>query len=185
MAHRNILDSSKTALVVVDVQEAFRSAIGDFALAASNISRAVRGFSILEIPVVVTEQYPKGLGRTAEEVMLALPENVEIFEKTSFSSFGSEEFAESLRSKGVEQIALCGFETHVCVSQTAHDLTENGYEVHLLADCVASRFDHDKRAGFEKMYAAGVVPSSVETVLFELMRDSKHPSFKAIQDLIK
>ena len=185
MPHRNLLDSSKTALVVVDVQEAFRSAIGDFALAASNISRAVRGFSVLEIPVLITEQYPKGLGRTAEEVLLALPEKGEIFEKTAFSAFGSDEFADSLRSKGVRQIALCGFEAHVCVSQTAHDLIENGYEVHLLTDCVASRFDHDKRAGVDKMFAAGVVPSSVETALFELMRDSKHPSFKALQDLIK
>jgi|SRR5829696_306077 len=185
MPHRNILNSAVTALVVVDVQEAFRSAIGDFALAASNISRAVSGFSILGIPVVITEQYPKGLGKTAEEVMLAVPENVEIFEKTAFSAFCSGEFVESLRSKGISQIALCGFEAHVCVNQTAHDLIENGYDVHLLTDGIASRFEHDKRAGVEKMFAAGVVPSSVEIALFELMRDSKHASFKEIQNLIK
>jgi nicotinamidase-related amidase len=185
MPHPNILDPAKTALVVVDVQEAIRSAIGDFALAASNVSRAVRCFSVLGVPVIVTEQYPQGLGRTAEEVSLMFPENVEVFEKTSFSAYGSGEFVNSLASHGVKQIVLCGFETHVCVSQTAHDLIENGYDVHLMTDCVASRFDPDKQAGLSKMFAAGVVPSSVEMALFELMRDSRHPSFKEIQGLIK
>ena len=185
MPHGNILDGSKTALVVVDVQEAFRHAIGDFALAASNVSRAVRAFSVLGIPVLVTEQYPKGLGHTAEEVALAFPGDVRVFEKTAFSALGSAELIESLETGGFRQIVLCGFETHVCVNQTAHDLIDGGYQVHLLTDCVASRFEHDKLAGVEKMLRDGVVPSSVEMALFEIMRDSKHPSFKEIQSLIK
>jgi len=183
MPHANILDASKTALVVVDVQEAFRSAIGDFALVASNISRAVRGFSIIGLPVFVTEQYPEGLGRTAEEVTLALPEDVKIFEKTAFSAYGS--IVESLGSQGINQVVLGGFEAHVCVIQTAHDLINNGFDVHLLTDCVASRFEPDSRAGIRKMFSAGVVPSSVEMALFEIMRDSRHASFKEIQNLIK
>ena len=185
MPHDNILDSAKAAIVVVDVQEAFRKAIGDFSLAASNISRAVRGCNLLGLPVIVTEQYPAGLGKTAEEVVLALPEDSLTFEKTAFSAFAADGFADALRSRNVTQVLLCGFEAHVCVNQTAHDLLDGGFQLHLLSDCVASRFESDKRAGIEKMRKAGVIASSVEMAFFELMKDSRHPHFKEIQALIK
>ncbi|MGI8813384.1 MAG: isochorismatase family protein [Pyrinomonadaceae bacterium] len=185
MSHDNILDASKTAVVVVDVQEAFRKAIGDFSLVASNISRAVRGCNLLGLRVFVTEQYPAGLGKTAEEVVLALSERSVTFEKTAFSAYQADGFAEELGSHGLSQVLLCGFETHVCVNQTAHDLLDSGLQVHLLLDCVASRFEYDRRAGIEKMSNSGVIASSVETAFFELMKDSRHPRFKDIQALIK
>lgn len=168
-------------LVIVDVQEAFRSAIPDFALIASRIALAARTFSILDVPILVTEQYPKGLGRTAEEIVLSLPDETEYIEKSTFSAFGSKVFAEKLKS----QVILCGIETHVCVMQTAIDLIEQGIEVHLLTDCVASRFEHDKQAGLARMSSSGVVSSSIEMALFELMKDSRHEKFKEIQSLIK
>ena len=185
MSHSKILDKNKTALVVVDIQEAFRNAIPDFAVTASRASMAVRGFQILGVPVIVTEQYPKGLGRTAEEILLVLPDGFEVFEKTAFSSCGADAFIEKLSAIGAEQIILCGLETHVCVNQTAHDLLDQGFQVHLLTDCVCSRFEHDKIAGIAKMQSSGVVPSSIEMALFELMRDAKHEQFKEIQSLIK
>lgn len=185
MSHPRILDKSKTALVVVDIQEAFRNAIPDFAVTASRASMAVRGFQILSVPVIVTEQYPKGLGRTTEEILFALPDEFEVFEKTAFSSCGADAFVEKLREIGAEQIVLCGLETHVCVNQTAHDLLDRGFQVHLLTDCVCSRFEHDKLAGLAKMQSSGVVPSSIEMALFEMMRDAKHEQFKKIQSLIK
>lgn len=185
MAHPKILDPAKTVLVVIDVQEAFRSAIPDFALVASRIAMAVRGFQILEVPILVTEQYPKGLGRTAEEILLSLPDNFEVIEKTAFSACGASDFVGKLKKLGSHQIVICGVETHVCVNQTAHDLLDAGFEVHLLTDCVASRFEHDKEAGLSKMYASGAEPSSFEMALFELMRDSTHEKFKEIQAIIK
>lgn len=185
MRHPKILDSEYTALLVVDAQEAFRHAIPDFSLIASRIAVAVRAFQILDLPIFVTEQYPKGLGRTAEEIMLNLPNEFEFIEKTAFSSNGAAGFADMLRSAGAKQIVLCGIETHVCVSQTAHDLLANGLDVHLLTDCVGSRFEHDKQAGLAKMFASGVVASSTEMALFELMSDAKHSKFKEIQDLIR
>lgn len=185
MAHPRILDKNKTALVVVDIQEAFRNPIPDFAVTASRASMAVRGFQILGVPVIVTEQYPKGLGSTAEEILFALPDDFEVFEKTAFSSCGAEAFIERLREVGAEQIVLCGLETHVCVNETAHDLLDRGFQVHLLTDCVCSRFEHDKLAGLNKMQSSGVVPSSIEMALFELMRDARHEQFKEIQALIK
>lgn len=183
--HPNILDPNDSVLIVVDVQEAFRNVIGDFAIIASRISTAVRGFQILDVPILVTEQYPKGLGRTAEEILLSLPDDFEVIEKTAFSSCGTSALAERLKGINPRQVVLCGVETHVCVNQTAHDLFEHGFEVHLLTDCIASRFEHDKEAGLSKMYANGAVPSSVEMAMFELMRDSKHEKFKEIQALIK
>lgn len=185
MPHPNILDISKTALLVIDIQEGFRHAIPDFALIASRASIAVRGCQTLGVPLFITEQYPKGLGRTAEEILFILPPEFEVFEKTAFSSCGADAFVEKFEASGARQIVLCGLETHVCVSQTAHDLLDRGFEVHVLIDCVTSRFEHDNHAGLAKMQASGAIPSSIEMALFEMMRDAKHEQFKEIQNLIR
>jgi nicotinamidase-related amidase len=139
----------------------------------------------LGVPVFVTEQYPRGLGKTAEEITLTLPTDFEIIEKTSFSCCGEPAFMQRLQESGVKQVAICGIETHVCVNQTTHDLLDQGYQVHVLTDCVGSRFQHDKQAGLSKMKSSGVIPSSVEIALFEMMRDSRNPCFKDIQALVK
>ena len=185
MPHPKILDSSKTVLVIVDLQEAFRSPINDFAQIVSRTATVVRGFQILNLPIIITEQYPKGLGRTAEEVLFSMPPDFEFVEKTAFSSCGSPAFMEKLRATGASQVVLCGLETHVCVNQTAHDLLNENYAVHLLTDCVSSRFTPDREVALKKMQASGVVPSSVEMALFELMTDARHEQFKEIQNLIK
>ncbi len=185
MAHENILDSKTTALIVVDIQEGFRSVIPEFGQIALRVAKVVRGFQILNVPVVVTEQYPKGLGNTAAEIIAVLPDGFEIFEKTAFSSCGADAFVAKLEELRIKQVVLCGLETHVCVNQTAHDLLARGFHVHLLTDCVCSRSESDTSAGLAKMQMSGVVPSSIEMALFELMRDAKNANFKEIQTLIK
>lgn len=185
MPHPNLLNSSTTALVVVDIQEAFRDVIPDFATIAKRTAIAVQGFQILGVTIIVTEQYPKGLGKTAEEIMRVLPEDLEVFEKTAFSSCGAEHFVARLEEMGVKQVVLCGLETHICVSQTAHDLLERDFQVHVLSDCVTSRFEYNRLAGLSKMRRSGVIESSIEMALFELMRDAKHEKFKEIQALIR
>lgn len=185
MSHENKLLSKNCVLLIVDVQEAFRDAIGNFSTIASNIARAANGFELLGLPVMVTEQYPKGLGPTAEEIRFSLADTFEPLEKTAFSAFGSADVRVKLESFGATQVVVCGVETHVCVNQTVHDLIKNGYSVHLLTDCVGSRFDHDKAAGLEKMKASGAIFSSVEMALFEVMRDAAHEKFKEVQALIK
>ncbi len=185
MSHPQILDKEKTALVIVDLQEAFRSPINDFSQIVSRVSIAVRGFQILNLPIIITEQYPKGLGRTAEEILFLMPPEFEFVEKSTFSSCGASAFIEKLRASGASQIVLCGLEAHVCVNQTAHDLLDAQFQVHLLTDCVGSRFSDDKIAALEKMRQSGVVPTSVETALFELVRSATGEHFKAIQNLIK
>jgi len=185
MRHENTLDLRQTALAVIDMQESFRQPISDFAEVAARVALVAHAVQLLGVNVIVTEQYPKGLGRTAVEILAVLPENLEPVEKTAFSSCGAGEFVAQLEQVGARQVLLCGIETHVCVNQTAHDLLARGYQVHLLTDCVSSRSAQNKQTGLDKMRQSGVLSSSTETALFELMRDARHEQFKAIQKLIK
>ncbi|HKP69432.1 MAG TPA: isochorismatase family protein [Pyrinomonadaceae bacterium] len=185
MAHPNILDGSKSALLVVDVQEAFRNVIDNFDELVSRIVVAVRGFQILDRQVFVTEQYPKGLGRTADEIRDVLSPEFHYIEKTAFSSCGAAMLEDQLRTAGASQVVVCGLETHICVNQTTHDLLHRGFAVHILTDSVVSRSKRNRRAGLQKMFASGAIPSSVEMALFEMMRDASHERFKEIQRLVK
>jgi nicotinamidase-related amidase len=185
MPHENTLDAARAALVVIDMQESFRAVIPDFAEVAARIAVAVRGAQLLSLPVVVTEQYPKGLGRTAPEITAALAPGAEPIEKTAFSSCGAQEFVARLEQLSTKQILVCGIEAHICVNQTTHDLLARGFQVHLLTDCITSRAAYNREAGLAKMQRSGALPSSVEMALFELLRDARHDQFKAIQKLIK
>ena len=185
MSHANLLDISKAALLVVDVQAAFRRVIDDFSGLSSRIAVAIRGFQILDRPIFITEQYPKGLGPTADEIRKVLPQDFTYLEKTTFSSCGAGPFVDELRSNGIAQLAVCGLETHICVNQTTHDLLDRGFAVHLLTDCVASRTEANRQIGLSKMLASGAVISNVEMALFELLRDALHEKFKEIQRLVK
>ena len=184
MAHPRLLDVDRSALMVIDIQEAFRSVIPDFPLLASRASTAVRGFQLMDRPIVITEQYPKGLGHTAEEIRLALSDDFEFVEKSEFSGcLGG--IVDDFRSRGVSHVAVCGIESHICVNQTVHGLLDQGFDVHILADAVASRTDENRAIALAKMSSSGAVLSSVEMALFELLRDSKHEKFKEMQSLIK
>ena len=185
MLHENTLDPRRTALAVIDVQEAFRPHIPDFAEVAARCALVAHAARLLGVPVVVTEQYPKGLGHTAAEIAAVLPEGFAPVEKTAFSSCGAQPFVARLEEAGARQVLLCGIEAHVCVNQTTHDLLARGYQVHLLTDCVSSRTEQNLRTGLDKMFRAGALPSSTELALFELVRDARHEQFKAIQKLIK
>jgi nicotinamidase-related amidase len=178
------LDRSRAALVVVDVQEAFRPAVLDFERVAASVATLVRGARVLGLPTLVTEQYPKGLGRTVPEVAEHLDE-VEPIEKLCFSAAEAGEFAERLSASGRDQVLLGGIESHVCVNQTADDLLRSGSEVHVAQDAVSSRSEENRALGLHKMETAGAVITSVETALFELLRAAGTPEFKEIQKLVK
>jgi nicotinamidase-related amidase len=177
--------SKNCVLVVVDVQEAFRNVIKEFDEIAARISIAVQGFQALGLPVIITEQYPKGLRETCGEILGVVDGAAQVIEKITFSSYGEPKFVEALEKLNVNQVVVCGLETHICVNQTVHDLLANNYEVHLLKDCVTSRFHYNKQIGLSKMTASGAINSSVEMALFEIMDDAKHTKFKEIQTLIK
>ena len=174
------LDRERTALVVVDVQEGFRKAIPEFEDIARAAATLARGAEAMEVPVLVTEQYPKGLGATVPEVAEALPRGAEPLEKTVFAA--SE--AEGFDLGGRDQVVVCGIETHVCVNQTALDLLAGSTEVQVVTDAVGSRFAANKRIGLERMERAGAVLTSVETALFELLGRAGTDEFKAVQKLV-
>ena len=185
MRHKNLLDGAHTVLATIDMQEGFRSVISDFAETAARIALVAHAAQLLNIPVIVTEQYPKGLGHTANEIKAVLPDGFNFIEKTAFSSCGARAFEAELERSGAQHVLVCGIEAHICVNQTTHDLLERRLSVHLLMDCITARSEQNKQIAFAKMQQSGAVPSSIEMALFELMRDAKHEQFKAIQRLIK
>jgi nicotinamidase-related amidase len=163
-------------LVVVDVQEGFRP-YASFTAVASACGKLVRATRLLDVPRVHSEQYPKGLGRTVPEVGI---EEERPIEKTVFSAARADGFD----LLGRDQAIVCGIETHVCVSQTVHDLLDGGVAVHVPADAVGSRHAIDYERGVERMERAGAVISTVEAALFELLGSADAPEFKAVQKLI-
>jgi nicotinamidase-related amidase len=185
MRHQNTLDAKQTVLAIIDMQEGFRSVISDFAEMAARIALVAHAARLLKLPIIVTEQYPKGLGHTANEIKAVLPSDLEVIEKTAFSSCGAQAFETKLEAAQALHVLVCGIEAHICVNQTTHDLLERGYRVHLLTDCITARAEHNKQTGLAKMQQSGAVPSSTELALFELLRDARHEQFKAIQKLIK
>lgn len=182
--HPNVLSADEAFLVVIDVQERFRSLQKDFGRMVAGSVRLVQTFRLLELPILVTEQYPKGLGHTVRELRDVLGGS-QALTKTCFSSCGSEEFSNRLRDLGRRQALVCGIETHVCVSQTVHDLLQNGFAVQVAVDAVESRHASDRETALRKMERSGAILTTSEAAAFELLSDAKHPKFKDVQALFK
>ena len=174
------LDRGRAALVIVDVQEGFRKAIEGFEQLAAATATLLRGAIVLGVPVVVTEQYPRGLGPTVPEVAEHLPAGLEPITKTVFSAAAADGF--DLR--GRDQAIVCGIEAHVCVNQTVLDLLSAGTEVHVVRDAVGSRTEENRELGLAKAERAGAWQTSVETALFELLGEAGSEDFKAVQGLV-
>jgi nicotinamidase-related amidase len=172
-----VIARGRTALVVVDVQEGFRS-YDTFEEVARRCARLVEGAGILGVPVIATEQYPKGLKHTAPEV--GLPDDVTPVQKTVFSACRAEGFDLG----GRDQVLLCGIEAHVCVAQTALDLLDRGVEVQVATDAVGSRHAHDREVGLHRLDRAGATLTTVEAALLELCERAGTPEFKAVQKVI-
>jgi len=175
-----VLDRERAALVVVDVQEAFRPAVGEWEAVTANVAILVQGARALGLPINVTEQYPRGLGETVPEVAAHL-DGIEPLEKTAFSAVRAEGFD----LDGRDQALVCGIEAHVCVNQTVADLLEGGVQAHVAADAVTSRTALNRRLGLEKMEGSGAVLTSTEMALFELVGAAGSDEFKTIQKLIR
>lgn len=184
MRHPTLLNRQRTVLALIDMQTGFRPAISGFDATASRLGLLVQACRLLEIPIIVTEQYPKGLGPTAEVITRHLPPEVSPIEKIAYSAAGVAEFDLQLRENHAEQVLLAGIEAHICISQTAHDLLHNGYQVHLLTDAIASRHARNREIAIERLARIGVVLSSIEMALFELC-PAGTPEFRELQRLIK
>ncbi len=173
------LDRARTALVVIDVQDGFAKAVPQFDEIAEQTAILVQGAQILGLPVIVTEQYPRGLGDTTAAIRDVL-DGTPRLPKTVFSAARADGFDLA----GRDQALVCGIEAHICVSQTAHDLLDNGVEVHIAADAVSSRTSENRALGLRKMTESGAIETSVEAALFELLGAAGSDEFKAIQKLV-
>jgi len=176
-----MLDRDRAALVIVDVQEAFRPAVRRFDEVARGCGVLAEAARTLGIPTVVTEQYPRGLGATVPEVAEHLAADQPVLEKLDFSGVRAEGFTLA----GRDQALVCGIEAHVCVSQTVHDLLDRGVEVHVASDAVGSRTKANRAVGLAKMERSGAVLTSVEAALFELLGRAGSDEFKTIQALVR
>lgn len=172
-------------LVVVDIQEKLHKAIPSLDPIMPKVKMLLEAAATLELDVLISEQYPKGLGHTVPELMSLASDKWPVIEKTSFSCFGDPAFRQELRRSPRKTVILIGLESHVCVMQTAMDLIAEDYEVVVIADAVASRNPYDREIALEQMRAKGAWVITAESFLFALMRGATHPQFRAISKLVR
>ena len=174
----------RTALLVLDLQEKLMPVIEDGERVLERAAKLIRGCAALGVPMLATEQYPRGLGPTVEPIRAALPEAAPRVEKVRFSGC-VEETRRQLDRWRRPVVLVCGVEAHVCVLQTALDLLEVGYTPAVVGDAVSSRRAQDEVLAMQRMTAAGVVPASVEMALMEMTHEAGTERFKAILPLIR
>lgn len=179
------LNLENSLVLIIDVQEKLLNAVFNKETLSKKAGIISKTAQILGIPVIVTEQYPKGLGNTVDEVKQVLPENTQFFEKTSFSALNNPEILDAIKSYNKNQIVIFGIETHICVNQTAAALLELGYEVNVIKDACGSRSEIEYEAGLERMKDNGAHILTTEIALFEWLKGAKNPNFKDVQALIK
>lgn len=180
----NALTTEHTVLVLIDYQERLFPAMYDKEKLLENVLKLVRGINALGVPVILTEQYPKGLGPTLPAIMELLSA-VAPLEKICFSCCDEENFNATLGATGRKQVLIAGIESHICVYQTAMALAREGYQVQPVTDCCSSRDPENKKVAMEKMSAASVSPTTTETALFELLKVGRGDVFKQISSIVK
>lgn len=177
-----IFKEKETLFLMIDIQEKFENVVFAMDEVITNTNILNKSAEILGIPLLITEQYPKGLGSTCKSIYI--PENTAIIEKTKFSAY-TEEVANLLKNHKKPNVVIYGVETHVCLTQTALELKAHGYKVGIVADAVSSRYVDNKLYALTRLGDLGIQILTTEMILFELMNHSKHPKFKEISNLIK
>lgn len=180
-----ILNEKNSLIMIIDIQDKLINASFNKVIIEKKASILANASSILDIPVIVTEQYPKGLGNTIPQIKDVLGENAAYYEKTSFSAIENPVIANAIDKSVRKQIILFGIETHICVSQTATALISKGYDVTVISDASGSRSSHEHEAGLERMKENGAHIITTEIALFEWLKSARHIKFKEIQNLIK
>jgi len=179
-----MLTVTDSVLLVIDVQEKLFRVMYQKEQLADNLQRLVKGIQVMEVPVLVTEQYPQGLGPTIPEISQLLAD-VKPYPKVNFSCCGDEGFLQAFKQLRRKQVIIAGIESHVCVYQTAADLIAAGYEVYVVSDAVSSRTEQNRDLGIKMMLQSGTKLTSTEAALFELLKVAKGDKFKAISQIFK
>lgn len=183
----SLCSSENSLLVVVDMQIRLLSAMPETERGAivKTTEILLQAAQTLDVPVIYTEQYPKGLGPTVPAILERMPETAQTVEKSGFSCCAADGFVAALKRTGRNQVILVGQEAHVCILQTAMDLRGLGFPVFVVEDGVCSRSVAHKHNALRRMREMGVVVTNHESVLFEWLRDADHPDFKTISNLIR
>jgi nicotinamidase-related amidase len=184
-SHPNLLFAENTILVVIDMQEPFLRTIFERERVQTEVCRLIQGMSALRVPVISTTQYAERMGDLIPEVKRLLSPLLPPFDKMSFSACDSAAFVSEVTRSGRKQVALCGVESHICVSQTAHDLVAAGFQVQVVTDAVSSRTEANWRLGLDRMRQGGVLLTSVEAALYELLQVAGTPEFRQVLELVK
>ncbi|MFQ5706663.1 MAG: hydrolase [bacterium] len=182
--HPQILNRKQTALLIVDVQERINAVMHHRQTVVESILKLIKTCQILDVPIFITEQYPKGLGATEAEILAALGDTTPI-QKMTFSCCGDAGLLTQLEQKNIRQVIVTGIECHVCVQQTALDLLAHHLQVHIPRDAVSSRKLLDYETALDRMAKTGAVLTTVESAVFELLEKAGTTEFKQVARLIK
>ena len=182
-----LCNASSSRLIVVDIQERLTSVMKPEIVEAmtKGCTLLLDAAAILDIPVLCTEQYPKGLGPTLPTIDEHMPDNIRKIDKTCFSGASVSAFQEALAAGSRNQLILAGIESHVCILQTALGLKAQGYEVFVVEDAVCSRNPAHHQNAMDRMRQHGIIIINTESVIFEWLRDSRHTQFSSISSLLK
>ncbi|MCQ2738595.1 MAG: isochorismatase family protein [bacterium] len=176
------ISTQNTILLVIDIQEKLLNAVFNKDYLERKAGIMAKVSSILELPVILTEQYPKGLGKTVESLEF---HNASVYEKNDFNALLVTDLFSKIEKNNPQNILVIGIETHICVYQTVRALLNKGYNVTVMKDACGSRSEYEHSSGLDAMRDLGAKLSTVEMTIFELLKTSRHPNFKEIQALIK
>lgn len=181
----SLLSPENSLLFVIDIQERLMPVINKGDTVIFNTRRLLNSAQLLRIPIIVSEQYPQGLGVTVTEVAQSIPKTTPVIAKKSFSVCAVEAIRKELEKYPVSKIVLCGVETHVCILQSAFDFLTMGKEVVLVVDAMGSRFPTDDEIAIRRLESSGVTLATTESIIFEWCGTSEHPQFKTINRFVK
>ncbi|MBN2208690.1 MAG: hydrolase [Candidatus Coatesbacteria bacterium] len=165
-------------VMIIDHQEKLLPHIFQHETVLRKVCKLVRFCKMLSLPTIFTEQYPQGLGPTAQKIAELLDANIPILQKTSFSCMRNDNISRAVGESGRTCVVVSGIETHICVAQTVCDLLSASYSVHVLSDCVGARTQQDHEVALQRMHDAGAVISTLEAFMYETLGSCKHPMFK-------
>ena len=179
-----LISKEETVLVIIDVQENLFAHIAEKEKLAENLTRLIQFAHVMKIPIILTEQYPKGLGQTIPQVKQLVP-NIQPIEKVEFSCFGSQRFKEALTKTQAKTLIITGIEAHICITQTAIEGLENGFRTYVVEDATSSRSLEDKATAIHRIRQNGVTVVSTEMLIYELLKKAGTPEFKETLKLVK
>lgn len=185
--NQTLCNSDDSVLVVIDIQPKLTAVMPSKVLARlqRNSGLLLRAAGQLNIPVIATEQYPKGLGNIESDILKLMPDSSVCVEKTCFSCAGEDKFMQTLEATKRKQVILLGMEAHICVYQTAIELMQSGYAVFVVIDGVCSRQRENYETSLMRMRQSDIVTCDTESILFEWLRDASHPEFKSISTMLR